>query len=100
LSGFWVHSALRSKNSSFGWDPAKKRKEIFHSLSRFILVYDKGDTLLAFVMFRFEHENDEDMVYWYTSISLCPVALLSSFKAMNYKSLRLLKARVWARNYD
>jgi len=54
-----------SKNSSFGWDPAKKRKEIFHSLSRFILVYDEEDMLVAFVMFRFEHEYDEDILYCY-----------------------------------
>ncbi len=54
-----------SKNSSFGWDPVEKRKEIFHSLSRFIVVHDEEDMLLAYIMFRFEHDNDEDLAYWY-----------------------------------
>ena len=53
------------KSSSFGWDPEAKRKELFHSLSRFILVYEADtDTLLAFTMFRFEFEEGEDLVYW------------------------------------
>ncbi|KAJ3500713.1 hypothetical protein NLJ89_g9671 [Agrocybe chaxingu] len=52
--------------SSFGWKPESKRKELFHSLSRFLLVYKTGDpSLLAFVMFRFETDYDEDIVYCY-----------------------------------
>jgi hypothetical protein len=66
---------LSSKNSSFGWDPEKKQKEIFHSLSRFLLVYDEEDILVAFTMFRFEHEKDEDIVYWCISISVFLVPL-------------------------
>lgn len=54
-------------NSPFlGWDPKAKKKELFHSKSRFILVrpIDLTIPLLAFSMFRFEHEEDEDILYW------------------------------------
>ncbi|CAA7266508.1 unnamed protein product [Cyclocybe aegerita] len=52
--------------SSFGWNPESKRKELFHSLSRFLLVYKTGDSnILAFVMFRFETDYDEDIIYCY-----------------------------------
>jgi len=69
LSFFFLFLAFSSKNSSFGWDPVEKRKEIFHSLSRFIVVHDdEEDVLLAYIMFRFEHENDEDLVYWYVPL--------------------------------
>ncbi|KXN89962.1 N-alpha-acetyltransferase 40 [Leucoagaricus sp. SymC.cos] len=53
--------------SSFGWNPADKKKEIFHMLSRFLLVYDpdKKANLIAFCMFRFENEEGEDVVYCY-----------------------------------
>ncbi|KIM48139.1 hypothetical protein M413DRAFT_439860, partial [Hebeloma cylindrosporum] len=54
------------KSSSFGWDPEAKRKELFHSLSRFILVHEADtDTLLAFIMLRFELEEEEDVIYCY-----------------------------------
>ncbi|KDR85062.1 hypothetical protein GALMADRAFT_233668 [Galerina marginata CBS 339.88] len=54
------------KNSSFGWDPVAKRKELFNSLSRFILLYQTDTrTLEAFTMFRFEDEEDEDVIYCY-----------------------------------
>jgi hypothetical protein len=53
--------------SSFGWKPAKRKKEIFNGLSRFLLVNDPQNKVrvLAFCMFRFEHEEGEDVVYWY-----------------------------------
>ena len=63
-NSFWIAFLFSSKNSSFGWEPEAKRKELFHSLSRFILVYDEENTLLAFLMFRFEHEYEEDLLYW------------------------------------
>uniref|UniRef100_A0A8H8CQQ5 N-alpha-acetyltransferase 40 n=1 Tax=Psilocybe cubensis TaxID=181762 RepID=A0A8H8CQQ5_PSICU len=68
--------ALRYENSSFGWDPDSKRKELFDKLSRFILVYKEGSTeLLAFVMFRFEFEVDEDVIYWQVASSAQGVSL-------------------------
>lgn len=58
-------NSFRYKNSSFGWDPVAKRKELFDKLSRFILVYKEGTAeLLAFIMFRFEFEEYEDAIYW------------------------------------
>ena len=68
----------RYVQSSFGWDPATKQKELFHNLSRFIVAYKQtsekchsGDQdrsasqcVAGFTMFRFEHEDEDDMVYW------------------------------------
>lgn len=60
-----ISSHTSYKSSSFGWDPEAKRKELFHSLSRFILVHEPDtDTLLAFTMLRFEVEEEEAVVYW------------------------------------
>ncbi|KAG7450472.1 uncharacterized protein BT62DRAFT_1072541 [Guyanagaster necrorhizus] len=52
--------------SSFGWDPADKRKEMFDPLSRFVVARrpDK-QVLLGYSVFRFEHEDDSDMIYCY-----------------------------------
>ncbi|KAF8807471.1 hypothetical protein BYT27DRAFT_7099792 [Phlegmacium glaucopus] len=55
-------------NSSLGWDPKAKQKELFHSKSRFILVDSTDLTipqLLAFSMFRFDDEEDEVVLYCY-----------------------------------
>jgi len=53
--------------SSFGWNPTSKRRELFGPLSRFILVYLDGAVheLVAFVMFRFEYEEGENLLYCY-----------------------------------
>ncbi|KAF9569638.1 acyl-CoA N-acyltransferase [Agrocybe pediades] len=54
------------EDSSFGWDPQSKRKELFHALSRYLFVSEGGSTeLLAFVHFRFEVEEDENVLYCY-----------------------------------
>ncbi|TFK30504.1 acyl-CoA N-acyltransferase [Coprinopsis marcescibilis] len=58
------------KPSSMGWHPRQKRSEVFDRLSRFILVLerledDKSDKVVAFVMFRFEHEDEENLLYCY-----------------------------------
>ncbi|KAG8935260.1 hypothetical protein FRC02_008395 [Tulasnella sp. 418] len=63
------------ENSSWGWKPATKRKEIFHSQSRFILVHllGKGSnapSLVAYAIFRFDHEENmedemEEVLYCY-----------------------------------
>ena len=53
-------------SSSLSWDPKVKKKELFHSNSRFILVHPTDLTipLLAFSMFRFDKEEDEVVLYW------------------------------------
>ncbi|KAF8168034.1 acyl-CoA N-acyltransferase [Crassisporium funariophilum] len=55
------------QNSSFGWDPETKRKELFHNLSRFVLVQqdESPNPLVAFSMFRFEQEDEDDVLYCY-----------------------------------
>ncbi|KAJ7925856.1 acyl-CoA N-acyltransferase [Mycena leptocephala] len=53
--------------SSFGWDPPHKQGELFHHLSRFILVYPASgnQSLVAFTAFRFEFEDDQNILYCY-----------------------------------
>ncbi|KAJ6575192.1 acyl-CoA N-acyltransferase [Mycena capillaripes] len=53
--------------SSFGWDPPHKKGELFNRLSRFILVYPTTGTrsLVAFTAFRFEFEDDKNILYCY-----------------------------------
>ncbi|EPQ60753.1 hypothetical protein GLOTRDRAFT_135380 [Gloeophyllum trabeum ATCC 11539] len=65
-------------DSAFGWDPPAKRAELFHFLSRYILV--RGPSagcdssaenvksalpLAAYVSFRFEPEAGQDVIYCY-----------------------------------
>lgn len=64
-------------DSSWGWDPAAKQEELFHTYSRFILARNQdvitNDTtneagqrpIIAYVMFRFDREEDEDVAYCY-----------------------------------
>lgn len=73
--------------SSFGWDPRAKKRELFDSSSRFVIVrprepadalspiaqFDehthstpRGDTgIVAYTMFRFTTEEDQEILYWY-----------------------------------
>lgn len=60
---------VRLLNSSFGWDPLPKQREVFNRMSRFILVRPSENlpeslSLVGYTMFRFEREEDEDVVYW------------------------------------
>ncbi|PFH54539.1 hypothetical protein AMATHDRAFT_135022, partial [Amanita thiersii Skay4041] len=50
-------------NSSFGWEPEHKIKELFHPLSRFLLV--SRERIVAYCMLRFEVEESEAIVYCY-----------------------------------
>ncbi|KAI0788577.1 acyl-CoA N-acyltransferase [Abortiporus biennis] len=82
-----VDSNMRdiASKSSMGWKPTQKKKELFSTKSRFILVYQSqgaknaGDNnlgdlktadIVGFVMFRFEHEEGEDLVYCY-EVQMC-----------------------------
>lgn len=53
-----------------GWDMKAKKKELFHTESRFIITYrsDKTtwdvDEIAGFTMFRFEAEYGEKLLYW------------------------------------
>ncbi|KAL0951097.1 hypothetical protein HGRIS_007834 [Hohenbuehelia grisea] len=56
------------KASSLKWKPAAKKKEIFNRLSRFVLVFSEeedAERLVAYTIFRFEHEDDFDILYCY-----------------------------------
>ncbi|KAL7285177.1 hypothetical protein PYCCODRAFT_1466974 [Trametes coccinea BRFM310] len=59
--------------SSFGWNPSKKKKELFHRSARYILVYagqlgpqdEDTPAPAAFSTFRFERDQGEDLLYCY-----------------------------------
>ncbi|KAI1793910.1 acyl-CoA N-acyltransferase [Ganoderma leucocontextum] len=60
--------------SSFGWDPPEKKEELFHENSRYILmlhsdstplVEETGLRIVAFTHFRFEFDQDKELVYCY-----------------------------------
>lgn len=52
-------------SSSMGWSPGSKKRELFHTLSRLILAYDESSQLVGFAMFRFDIEDDEEVLYWF-----------------------------------
>ena len=53
-----------------GWDATQKKKELFHTESRFVIAYQGGETdwgvnnIRGFAMFRFEEEYGEKLLYW------------------------------------
>jgi hypothetical protein len=57
-------------NSSFGWDPPVKKKEMFDATGYFMLIRDReACNLVAFGSFRFDWEENIDsdleaVVYW------------------------------------
>lgn len=50
------------ESTSWGWEEAQKRKEMFAPASRFILLVNPADEtdILAFSMFRFEWDDEEE----------------------------------------
>ncbi|KAK2461863.1 hypothetical protein APHAL10511_006326 [Amanita phalloides] len=52
-------------NSSFGWNPAEKHRELFNAKSRFLMTFSAENNLVAFCMFRFETEETDDVLYCY-----------------------------------
>ncbi|KAB5594354.1 hypothetical protein CTheo_2131 [Ceratobasidium theobromae] len=61
---------VQAEDPDIPWDPPAKEKELFHKLSRFILLYNSAEELEAFCMFRFEADKNYEgkmqfMVYIY-----------------------------------
>ncbi|KAF9069107.1 acyl-CoA N-acyltransferase [Rhodocollybia butyracea] len=54
-------------SSSMGWNPAEKQAELFNPLARFILLTpaDKPTVIAGYTVFRFEYEEEEDLLYCY-----------------------------------
>uniref|UniRef100_A0A0W0G2H8 N-alpha-acetyltransferase 40 n=1 Tax=Moniliophthora roreri TaxID=221103 RepID=A0A0W0G2H8_MONRR len=54
-------------DSSFGWSPHEKKAELFHPLSRFVILYpeDNSEAIAGYTMFRFEYEDGFDLLYCY-----------------------------------
>ncbi|EIM92977.1 acyl-CoA N-acyltransferase [Stereum hirsutum FP-91666 SS1] len=70
---FEMNMKALSEGSSLGWNPPKKRRELFHKNSRFILVQKpmekdspaSSGEIVAYTMFRFIREQGENLVYCY-----------------------------------
>lgn len=89
-------------NSSFGWDPEAKNGELYHPLSRFILVYDVDtNNIIAFTMYRFEVEDEEDVVYWCALGCILELQdpLIRLDIVMTFKLDRLSKEWAWEENF-
>lgn len=72
----WYHSASSAFHNSYiksslGWNTKEKKKEFFNDLSRFLVMQsdDGNSDLLGFTVFRFEYEEEEDLLYWYSIFS-------------------------------
>ncbi|KAI6162243.1 hypothetical protein EDD17DRAFT_1758045 [Pisolithus thermaeus] len=54
-------------NSSFGWAPRSKKREMFDAQSRFIIASqeDNPPNVVAYTIFRFDREEHQDVVYCY-----------------------------------
>lgn len=58
-------------NSSFGWAPRSKKREMFDARSRFIIAFQEDTptrnppNIVAYTMFRFDREEHQDVVYCY-----------------------------------
>ncbi|KAK1232680.1 hypothetical protein PQX77_004156 [Marasmius sp. AFHP31] len=59
--------SLYVNSPNFQWDPKAKKKELFHKHSRFLVASpaNQSDALAGYTMFRFEHEQDENLLYCY-----------------------------------
>ena len=71
-----------------GWDQPSKLEELFHRDSRFVIIrqrpqaaQDSPDAdplfaddipVMAYSMFRFDVEDDECVLYWYSWLSISP----------------------------
>jgi hypothetical protein len=78
-----IEEVGRYTKSSMGWDPPSKKQELFHRDSRFVLLrrsqaqaqdglehLHEELPILAYSMFRFDMEDDECVLYWYSRLSM------------------------------
>ncbi|PSR75942.1 hypothetical protein PHLCEN_2v8856 [Hermanssonia centrifuga] len=83
--------------------PSKKKKELFHRASRFVIVYSTPQredeaqqqqrdeqNIAAFSMFRFDFEEDEEVLYWQVTLGL--LLYPQYFTTLLAMKCRLLKA--------
>lgn len=88
---------IRYLNSSFEWDPPSKKAEFFDSLSRFVLTLNSTSNIMAYVMFRFEYEEGERILYWWAEnihlMKLFPRCNSHRNKAMNCRWQKSAKGR-------
>ena len=50
-------------SSGWKWDEAEKHKELFHRLSRFLLIKDESNKIVAYSMLRFTWDDDDEPEY-------------------------------------
>lgn len=49
--------------AGWGWDEEAKRMELFHMLSRFLVILDNNNKVAAYTMFRFEWDDEDEPEY-------------------------------------
>lgn len=47
-------------SSPWGWNEETKRKELFHTHAKFLVLEDANSTLAGFIMFRFEWDDEDE----------------------------------------
>ncbi|KAJ4486227.1 acyl-CoA N-acyltransferase [Lentinula aciculospora] len=77
-------------DSSLGWEPLTKQKEIFDPLARYITLShaSKSNEIVGYSAFRFEHEEGEDILYCY-ELEISP---LHQRKGLGKVLMKLLEA--------
>ncbi|KAL0072038.1 hypothetical protein AAF712_000961 [Marasmius tenuissimus] len=80
--------SLYANSPTFGWDPKAKKKELFHKHSRFLIASpaNQSDILAGYTMFRFEHDQDENLLYWSVT---APWSIIHIFKSVSSYELQV-----------
>ncbi|KAL4260727.1 N-alpha-acetyltransferase 40 [Pleurotus pulmonarius] len=86
--------SLYEASPSMGWYPDEKKNELFHRLSRFILAYDGDSALVAYTMFRFEFEEEKNLIYCY-ELQVSP-----NFKRQGLGRVLMEQVKVIGKKYD
>jgi GNAT superfamily N-acetyltransferase len=60
FSIFESNMKLLYESNSWGWNKAERMKEIFHPLSRFLIISDHENKIAAFTVFRFDWDDEEE----------------------------------------
>ena len=60
----------RYETSSFGWSPKRKQAEMREPATRFLILQKpNSDTVLGFLSWQVDTEDDEAVIYWYSPLT-------------------------------
>lgn len=57
----------RYEQSDWGWNDREKREEMMDSRAWYLVARDEEGNPVAFIHFRFDMEDDEEVLYWSVS---------------------------------